>query len=222
MARASKKKLYFLLILAVFFLVFLIIRQMSIADKISVSRSDRMLIDPTITDIPTDPNDPIFGNQGAPITILEFVDLNSKLSREIHSKTKNFVAAHPTEVRLIWKDLPAPSIFDRETALPHRAAWCVYKQDKSKFWNFIDLALNEKKITDINILVNLAKQINLNVPAWQQCLNSTETKARIESSISLARALGFEQAPAMFINNKKVNYLDEVDLEKLLEEVIKK
>ena len=186
MAGASKNKLYFFLILAVFFLVFLIIRQMSIAEKISVSRSDRLLVDTTITDIPTDPNDPIFGNQGAPITILEFVDLNSKLSREIHRKTKNFVAAHPTEVRLIWKDLPAPSIFNRETSLPHHAAWCVYKQDKNKFWNFTDLALNEKKVTDINILVNIANQINLNIPMWQQCLNSTETKARIESLISLA------------------------------------
>lgn len=218
---ASNKKLYFFLLIIIGILSVLVFQQFSIANKNSLSHSDKTLVDTNLTDIPIDPSDPVFGNQGAPITILEFIDLNSQLSRDIYRQTKDFVAAHPTEIRMIWKDLPTANIFNADTSLPHLAAWCAYKQDKNKFWNFIDLALTHKKITDINILTNIADQLKLNINAWQQCIGATETKTKIETSLSLGRSLNILKGPAIFINNKKINYLNEINLEDFLKEIIK-
>ena len=218
---ASKKKLYFILALMVFFLTVLVVKQISTAYKISVSPSDKNLIDTNMTDIPTDQNDPLFGNPGAAITIVEFVDLNSKDSREAHRQIKNFVANYPTIVRLIWKDLPVPNMFNTKAPLPHQAAWCVYKQDKNKFWTFTDALFDKKSIGDTETLKNLATEFKLNILSWEQCLNSTETKVKVETSLSLAKSLGIFSAPAIFINNKKINYLNEINLEDFLKEIIK-
>lgn len=218
---ASKKKLYFILALMVFFLSILVFSQISTAFKISVSPSEKNLIDTNMTDIPVDQNDPLFGNQGAAITIIEFVDLNSKDSREAHRQIKNFVANYPTTVRLIWKDLPVPNMFNNNAPLPHQAAWCVYKQDKNKFWAFTDALFDKKSIGDMETLKNLATELKLNTFLWEQCLGSTETKVKVETSLSLANSLGIFSAPAIFINNKKINYLDEINMEDFLKEIIK-
>lgn len=207
--------------LIILFLMVLIFKQISTAYKISVSPANKNLIDNKMTEIPSDLNDPLFGNQGAAITIVEFVDLNSKDSREIHRQIKNFVANYPTKIRLIWKDLPEPNMFNSKASISHQAAWCVYKQDKNKFWTFTDAMLDKKSINDTNVLKNLIDELKINNTSWQQCLDSTEAKTKVETSLSLGNSLGIFSAPAMFINNKKINYLDEINMVDFLNEIIK-
>ncbi|MDD2758348.1 MAG: thioredoxin domain-containing protein [Patescibacteria group bacterium] len=217
------KKFYFISFAVVIAFAVLLFYQIRQTKNISIDRANKPLIEEAAVEIPVDPNDPIYGNQGAAITVTEFIDLNSDSGRQVHAKIKKFVSEHPTEVRLIWKDMPYSGFFSAGDYLPHQAAWCVFKQDKTKYWDYLDaiILLRGKINVEKNLSAALEEQ-KLNLSAWQYCLNSSEAKARIDASVSLAKSLGLKKGPEIFINNKKVNFLDEIDLDKLLTELIKK
>jgi protein-disulfide isomerase len=216
------KKLILALIIAIALTVLILIYQLSATGKISVNRAERPLIETTATDMPIDPADPIYGNRGAAITVTEFIDLNSAASRRAHQTIVAFIKDNPQKIRLLLKDFPAGGFFVSDNYRPHIAANCVLKQDATKFFSYIDeLSAPGVDIRKEKTLGDLAVKIGLNQNSWTTCLNSTEAKTRIETSVSLAKSLGLKKAPEIYINNKKVNYLDEINLTDLLKEIVK-
>lgn len=212
--------MFLLAAIAIAFL--LLIKNIGTTSRIETERATKPLIETTATDMPIDPIDPVLGNQGASITIVQFADINSEDSRAVFETIKKFITANPTKARLIWKNFPGSTFFAQNEMLVHQAAYCVYKQDKNKFWDYIsELSATGRSMRDEKTMSDLATKVGVNSSAWQSCLKSTEAVSRIESEISLARSLNLKIAPVIFINNKKVNYLDEIDLDDLLKEIIK-
>jgi len=214
-----KKNFYLFGLLAVGLIALLCVWQFRAALGITVTPTEQPLIEKIPVNIPLDQNDAVFGNQGAPVSVVEFIDLNSADSLAVHQTLKKFVADHPTDVYLTWKDFPTGGLFTTDPQRPHRAAYCVLKQDRKKFWEFIDQLASGGK-TSVSALTELTDQLSLNAALWQQCLDSTEAKTRIDASIALAEQLGLDKAPIIFINNKKVNYVKEINLEELLTKIV--
>ena len=219
---ASARKLFLLLTLAIVAAVIILVFQIFQAKKITVNHADKPLINETATNMPIDPADPIIGNHGASITITEFIDFTSAESRKIHKTLITAVEENPTKLRLLIKDFPATGLFAGDHARPHLAAYCAQKQSVEKFPSFVAELINANKntFTD-NDLKAIAVKIGLNETAWTACLDSTEATARIDASISLAKTLGLKKAPQIFINNRMVNYLNEINLDDLLTELVK-
>lgn len=215
-------RLFFLiLIFAIIVSVFFLIYQLSLAKKITIKHSERPLIETMATELPIDPTDPIIGNQGAAITIAAFIDFNDAESRRVYRVISAFIEANPAKIRMIFKDFPEEGFFSGENSLkPHIAAFCAHK--KNKFSEYAaELAKLGGKTTDSGTLSEIAGRIGLQNDTWQPCLNSTEAKTRIESSVALAKSVGLKKAPVVFVNNMRVNYLDEIDLNDFLNEIIK-
>jgi protein-disulfide isomerase len=219
----SYKQLIFILVIAVALTAAILARQLVISKKISVEKSERPLVEESSTMIPIDVNDPILGNQGAPMTIVEFADLNSAEGRLIHKKIARFVESHPAQLRLIYKDFPQIGFFTSTDNLrPHQAAFCAYKQDKKKFWTFLESLISAgNNIDEDKTIYGAAEQLKLNTSTLKICLDSAEAKTRVEASISLAKYLGLTQAPGIFVNNRRLNYVTEIDLDAFLAELIK-
>ncbi|MFA5128125.1 MAG: thioredoxin domain-containing protein [Patescibacteria group bacterium] len=219
---ASAKKFFLLLVVAIVGTVIILIYQIIKTNKISVNHADKDLIETNAVDIPIDPLDPIIGNRGASITITEFIDYTSADSRDVHKKLVAAVEKNPTKLRLLVKDFPATGLFAGDHARPNLAAYCAEKQSMDKFLAFVPelISANKKTFTDDD-LKTIANKIGLNETAWSACLNSTEAGARIDSSVSLAKTLGLKNAPQIYINNRLVNYLDEIDLDDFLAELVK-
>lgn len=216
------KKLIIALTVAIAVSLLILIYQLFSAKKISVTRSERPLIETAATNMPIDPVDPIYGNRGAPITVTEFIDLNSETSRNVHQTIVAFIKDNPQKMRLIFKDFPDAGFFVSDNYRPHLAAYCVLKQNVAKFYQYIDeLSAPGSDIRNEKFLGGLAVKIGLNQNSWTTCLNSTEAKTRVEASVSLAKSIGLKKAPEIFFNNKKVNYLNEINLIDLLKEIIK-
>jgi protein-disulfide isomerase len=217
------KKFVILLVVAVVLTALMLARQLAIFTKISVDKSERPLIETGSVMIPLDVNDPLLGNQGAAMTIVEFIDLNSADSRRVHQKLAKFTEEHPTELRLVFKDFPHSGFFFSSSNRPHYAAFCAEKQDKKKFWSYLDeLAKLNSGLDKDKTLLDAAQNLKLNTTTFKVCLNSTEAKARVDSSASLAESLGLKNAPEIYVNNRKVNYITEVDIDAFLAELIKK
>lgn len=219
---ASAKKFFILLTIAIAGTIGILIYQIYQTNKISVTHADKNLIETNAVDIPIDPSDPIIGNRGASITITEFIDYTSADSRNVHKKLVSAVEKNPTKLRLLIKDFPATGLFAGDHSRPHLAAYCALKQSTDKFLAYApELISADKNTFTDDDLKTIANKIGLNETAWSACLNSTEATARIDSSVSLAKTLGLKKAPQIYINNRLVNYLDEINLDEFLAELVK-
>lgn len=211
-----------IIIILIIITAILFIYQVNNSLKISIKRKNLPLISTVAINIPLDKNDPIFGNQGAPITITAFFDLNNKDSKKTISKLTTFIYDHPTEIRMVYKIFPYSRIFASDNNLTHKASWCVLQQDGAKFWNYLDiLGKSTENIKKIKILTKLTTSLDIDKVKLSNCIDSDESKIFIEESISLAKSLYIKKSPTIFVNNKKINYLDEIELTDLLEELIK-
>lgn len=216
------KKIYILLIVMVALAGLLFALQVHRSQQITVTRNPVALISEKSTQIPTSDTDPILGNPGAPITMVEFMDFNCKECLNFYNTTKEFILAHPQEVRLIWKDAPQPKIFSKDTALVHRAGWCAFQQDEKKFWQFVDIATQNTNNLNESGLKNIAQGLNLDVEKFWQCANSDLAKQKIEESTQLMTSLGLKSLPIIFANNKLINTHEDINLQQMMEQFIKK
>lgn len=218
--RLKHLTLYLILLAGIIICLIILILQISKAKNITVKHTELPLIAYQATNIPNDPNDPIIGNRGAPVTITAFIDFNDPQSRQVYKKIREFILKNPTKIRMIFKDYPKKGLFADDNLKPHLAAFCAHKHNQ-----FDEYAKRLSELTsktkDVNTLTDIAEKSGLPIASWSICLDSTEAKAKVESSISFGRSIYLSSSPVIFINNLQVNYLDKINLNNLLEEVIK-
>lgn len=214
------KKLFFLIFLILIFFLLILIWQIKKNQAMDTNYSDRPLIENISINIPLEKDEPVFGNRGSLVTVTEFIDLNKKEDLTLHEKIKNFVARHPKDIRLVWKDFPAQSFWGKDLNKTHRAALCVAEQNQVNFWSFIDELSATKNPNDEAALLSLGEKYVENQDAWKTCVSKQETEQKILNSISFVNSLGLKKSPVIFINNRLVNYVDEINMDDLLEQII--
>lgn len=199
---------------------FLFFLQINRSKQITINQTPTALISENATFIPPSDSDLILGNPGAPITIVEFMDFNCKDCLSFHMTIKEAVVKYPQQMRLIWKDAPQPRLLFKDASLTHQAGWCVAKQDQKKFWQFVD-TVGTGNISE-STLKKIIQGMNLNMAAWETCLQSDQTKQAVAAGTELAKNLGIPSLPAIFINNKAINIEADINLREMLESFIKK
>jgi protein-disulfide isomerase len=190
-------------------------KQIKRSASITTKTKSTPLLSSFAVNIPIDKNDPLLGNPGAPLTLVEFSDLNCVQCAKVHATLYNFVEKYPKDARLIWKDAPAPSVLWKNNNTIHEAALCAGKQNQ--FWKFVELAYGGK-----NDPAKIAETLGLNMNQWRECAASEATKQKISAATELARNLGINSAPVIFVNNKMVNLTEELDLTQMLNSFIAK
>lgn len=216
------KKTHLLLLVLIALTGLFLVVQIRRTGQITVKKSPTLLISESSTFIPLSNSELILGNPGAPITIVEFVDFNCKQCMALHTTLKDFVTEHPQEMRLIWKDAPQPKLLAKNFALANQASLCVAQQDEKRFWQFIEIVGQNTNNFQESALKNIAQGLNLDIEKWWQCTNNDLTKQTIASGTQMAKDLGINSLPAIFINNKLVNTDAEINIKEMLESFIKK
>ncbi len=211
----SIKKFFLILVAAIAIAGLILGQQIKRAASITTKTKPIPLLSSFAVNLPIDKTDPLIGNPGAPLTLVEFTDLNCSQCERIHSLLYNFVEGHPKEARLIWKDAPAPSILWKNNNTIHEAALCAGKQNQ--FWKFVGVAFGGKSDP-----AKIAETLKLDMNQWRECAAGETTKQKISAATQLARSLGINSAPVIFVNNKMVNLTEELDLTQMLNSFIAK
>jgi protein-disulfide isomerase len=193
-------------------------KQISRALTITTAPTNQPLISPVTTDIPNDVHDQIFGNPGAALSIVEFSDIGCAECQKIHTTLTAFVAAHPADARLIWKDAPNRSLFFKEYTPAHVAAYCAGKQNK--FWDYVNAIIKDKKYSSASDLMTEATNLKLNTVAFDACTKDPVSTKKIADARILADQLRIVTSPVIFVNNKRLTLTPDVDLSQLLEAFI--
>ncbi len=154
-------------------------------------------------------DDHIFGKADAPVTIVEYGDMECPACGQIHPALKATLNLISDTVRFVFRQLPLTSIHDKAqiTAQALEAAGL-----QNKFWEMHD-ALYEKQadwssipVTDIvATLKTYAQGIGLNVAKFGTDLTSDAVIARVKKDVTSADSLQLSETPSMFLNGRQIN-----------------
>lgn len=84
------------------------------------------------------------------------------------------------------------------------AAWCA--QDQGKFFEYQHILFENQGLIayDVASLVQLATEVGLDVPAFNQCLTGGVHRADVENARQAAFNRGVNATPTFFINNTRI------------------
>lgn len=156
---------------------------------------------------------PAYGDEDAPVTIVEFSDFMCPYCQQIAPLLKSVVRQNQSKANLKFANFPLDIACNKNmnqqlhdgACLLARAVHCGAEQ--GKFWEMHDTIFQKKRHhADQSIAISLAQQIGLNIPKFKACLNSDKTKAAIQKQIQQADKLQLSGTPSIFINGKRYRF----------------
>ena len=148
---------------------------------------------------------PARGPANAPVTIVEFSDLQCPHCKEANPTIERLLKEEPG-VRFVSQNFPLPSHNWAEKAAEY--ADCVGRASNDAYWTFVDgVFAAQEQITADNAddkLKGIADSAGVNGADVAACAAKPETQARVEASIQLGKDLGVNSTPTLFVNGRPV------------------
>jgi len=147
--------------------------------------------------VPVD-DDPAFGPENAPITIIEFSDYQCPYCKrwfdDVYAKLKE---AYPDQVRFVFRDFPLTSIHP-EAQPAAEAANCANEQ--GVYWEYHDKLFGGGEELGQAAYEKYAGQLSLDMTRFKQCLAERRYQKEVEADLDYAANLGINSTPTFFIN----------------------
>lgn len=143
---------------------------------------------------------PTLGDANAPITIIAFIDFECPFSQESYPIFQQVAEKYGPALNIVFKQFPLASIHPNAVQASI-ASTCA--QDQGKFWEYYDLLFTNKKL-DSESLVNYAKELNLNIPNFQTCVETQKNRVNIEQDLKDGVDLGVRGTPTYIVNQTKL------------------
>jgi protein-disulfide isomerase len=163
-------------------------------------------------------NGPSRGPADAPVTVVDFSDLQCPHCKEAHPALEKLMAENKN-VRFVFQSFPLPM---HDWAVKAAAyADCVSRSSNDAFWKFIQSVYNaQTDITAANAdekLAGLADSAGVKGADIAACAAKPETTSRVEKSVALGKALDVNSTPTVFINGRKLPAVPYEVLQKLVD-----
>jgi len=149
------------------------------------------------------------GPKNAPVTIVEFGDLQCPACKAAQPTIEGLAASEPN-ARFVFQNFPLE--MHNWAAKGAAYADCVGRASSDAFWKFISKTYDTQgDITAENAdekLTALADGAGLKGADIAACAAKPETKARVEASLALGKAVDVNGTPTLFINGRKIGSFD--------------
>jgi len=164
-------------------------------------------------------NGPAKGPKNAPVTIVEFSDMQCPHCKEAAPNIEKLVEEEPN-ARFIFQNFPLPAHNWAERAAEY--VDCVGRASNEAVWKFIQKTFDrQNNITQSNAdeqLKTIASDSGVNADEIAACADKAETRNRVQTSLALGKAVGVTGTPTLFINGRMVSGGAPVDaLKKIVE-----
>ena len=149
------------------------------------------------------------GPKDAPVTIVEFGDLQCPACKAAQPTIEKLVADEPN-ARFVFQNFP----LDMHNWAAKGAAYadCVGRASNDAFWKFIAKTYEtQSDITAENAdekLTAIADAAGVKGADIAACAIKPETKARVDASLALGKSAEVSGTPTLFINGRKVGSFD--------------
>jgi len=153
-----------------------------------------------VYDIPVG-GSPVKGPKDAKVTIVEFSDYQCPFCAQADALIEQVIAAYPTDVKFVYKQFPLTSI--HPNALPaSKAALAAGKQ--GKYWEMHKILFENSRALGPEQLKEYAKKAGLDVPQWEQDMNSPQIADQVNAEMREAQAAEVRGTPSIFVNGKRL------------------
>ncbi len=150
-------------------------------------------------------NGPAKGPEKAPVLIVEFSDMQCPHCQKAAPIVDQLLAQEP-DAHFVFQNFPLPSHNWAEKGAAY--VDCVGKASNDAVWKFIQKTFDEQNnITESNAdekLKAIASALGVNGDEIAACAAKPETKARIEASVAMGKAVGVTGTPSLFINGQSL------------------
>lgn len=155
-------------------------------------------------------NGPTRGPAKAPVTIVEFTDMQCPHCQKAAPAIEQLLAQEP-EARFVFQNFPLPLHNWAEKAADY--VDCVGRASLGQaandaVWKFIQKTFDEQaNITEANAdekLKAIATASGANGDEIAACAAKPDTKARVEASVAFGKSVGVNSTPTLFINGRNL------------------
>lgn len=154
--------------------------------------------DVTRYNVPVD-DDPVFGAEDAPITIIEFSDYECPFCTKFHNEVfGQLIEEYGSQIRFVYRDFPLTSIHP-EAFPAAEAANCAGEQ--GNYWGYHDkLFKGGPQALSADAYIQYAEDLSLDMDAFQECLDTRRFQDEVQADLDYAVQLGVRSTPTFFIN----------------------
>lgn len=166
----------------------------------------------------TSDGSPFLGEEKAPVVITVFSDFQCPHCAQLGELYPKLLEKYPTSIKIVFKYFPLPNHqFSGAAAV---ASWAA--QQQGKFWQYHDLVYENFRDLTLEKLTGFAEQLGLNMPQFQQQMNSQEAKNKVIQDIQEGQTSGVTSTPTIYINGRLARERSLVAMEKMIDESLKK
>jgi protein-disulfide isomerase len=148
---------------------------------------------------------PFMGSKDAKVTLFEFSDYQCPFCGRHASQTlPQFVTEYVKtgKVKYVLRDFPLEAIHPQAFKAAE-AARCA--GDQGKYWEMHDrIFANQKAMTPVD-LVNHAKALGVDLPTFQQCLDTGKHAAKVRADLADGQKAGVTGTPTFFLGLTEPN-----------------
>lgn len=168
-------------------------------------------------------NAPSKGSPNAPVTIVEYIDLQCSACKVAHEflEKEKLVENYAGKVRMVYKYyIPTKAHQWAEDA--SIACLCAYQQSQEAFLKMQNsILLQQNEIAKDNLEIKLASAAHsagLNMKKFKECVQKKATKELLQAQQAEAIGIGVTSTPTFFVNGRAVLGIpDVVQLRKLID-----
>jgi protein-disulfide isomerase len=150
-------------------------------------------------------NGPSRGPDKAPVTIVEFSDLQCPHCKDAQPVIDKLLTEEPN-ARFVFQNFPLPSHNWAAKAADY--ADCVGRSSKDAFWKFVQGTFDaQSSITEANAdekLTAIADTAGVKGADMATCAAKADTKTRVEQSVALGQSVGVTGTPTVFVNGRRI------------------
>ena len=159
---------------------------------------------PSSDQLPVGADDPTWGSPTAPVTLMEFSDLQCPFCGRVHPTVKQLEAKYgPNQLRVVFKHNPLP--FHPNARPAAKVADAVFRQGGSNaFFAFLDLAFGEQNKLGDAALSDWVQRVGLDPAVISKRAELPETSEKIDRDVALAGKIGANGTPAFRINGSTI------------------
>lgn len=153
-----------------------------------------------VYEIPVD-NSVVIGPKQAPVTIVQFTDLQCPFCNRFYPPVKEVLKAYPDKVNFIVKHFPLPFHPNARPA----AKLAMAANEQGKFADMVELLLTNQADVSEEKTKEYAKKLGIKHDKLMADLKKNDAKyeAIIEEDMKLVEAVDVRGTPTFFINGKK-------------------
>ena len=150
-------------------------------------------------------NGPSRGPDKAPVTIVEFSDLQCPHCKDAQPILDKLLTEEPN-ARFVFQNFPLPS--HNWAAKAANYADCIGRSSKDAFWKFVQGTFDaQSSITEANAdekLTAIADTAGVKGAEMATCAAKADTKTRVEQSVALGQSVGVTGTPTVFVNGRRI------------------